>query len=1125
MESTENQNQPLDFLVAQTDLIVNNTDDSGDGSLRKAIEDANSTAGTDKIIFDSSLNNQTITLTSGELLITDAVTIQGLGADKLTISGNNSSRVFKVDDNNENNQVNVSIEGLTITGGTTSGEDDGGGIWNRDNLTLKNTVISDNEAADDGGGIRNDGELTIINSTIADNKSLDTTSQTSGGGGLLNTNKDGALVTIINSTFSGNTGKNGGAIRNDGTLNLTNSTLSGNTASQSGGGLVNTIDPDDPTSSGRATISNSTITNNTAGSELGGGIANVGTLVVRNSIIAGNTANDDIQNTFTVSNIPIPGDITSKGHNLIGSYDGTDFNNNKRDIVGTSSNPINPLLDTLQNNGGLTETHALLSGSPAINSGSNSNIGRDTKDIDSDNIFNELIPFEQRGVGFQRIIDSTVDIGAYEFGNAPFSTSVVEVDAINDSGSYKVGDNIEITVKFTEAVNVDFGIDRNKPSLILETGTNDSSAFFDGSNRNGNGTDTLTFSYSVRSGDESLDLDYISNSALQLNGSTFKDNLGNQVDITLPNPGETNSLSANKDIVIDTKDIIIDTIAPDAPVINLFSNSALNITGSAEANSTIEIFQNGNSVGTTVADNSGNWDFDYTGTTTSGNTYTFTATATDSAGNTSPKSTGLQITVGSVEEESPSVNLSITPTTGTEANGTQIIITATATSAVTRNQTVELSVTGTGITAADYTLSSNTITILDGETTGSVTFTIADDTLAEAAETATFSIINPSSGITLGTATTTNLTIEASDNTEENTDDSDSNSGNDNNTEGENVSSPNPGGNVGNVTDPQPIEIESNNTKLKFSLASTNTNSINEIGLFIVDENGNIDGNEPGSDGFIEAALKQSQILFSTLDNLPNGFNIENTERIVEIDSISRLGFFKVAEGTTETALREIETSGQTNLLISFIDSNNLSNENLLNPEGFTLEFENSDIQLKGIETQETPTKTSKLQGKKELIDLQDITGNISVNVEVYREAAFNNLIGFYKITDENGGIDTDGDGTADFNPNDAGYKNAALENRITSLDLLKTDNQKPITVDGILNGGSILAPFMIVDGTFDEAIDGSAEVYFSFLGANSDNNDHIRLLGDNIFGFEDMINGGDKDFNDSIIKINFGNG
>ena len=1016
------------------------------------------------------------------------------------------------------------LDGFTIQDGNadfTDVNDDGAGIWNRGNLTLKNIVVRNNEAADDGGGIRNDGELTVINSTIADNTALSQSSSTSGGGGLLNTNGENTLVTIINSTFSGNEAKNGGAIRNDGNLNLFNSTLSDNTASQSGGGLVNTIDPFNLLSSGTAIITNSTITKNTGDSELGGGVANVGFLTVSNSIIAGNTNNDDIQNTFTVSGIPFPGTIINDGNNLIGSYDGSDFTNGSNgDIVGTNSNPVDAKLGILENNGGLTQTHALLSGSPAINSCSNNNIVLDTKDIDSDSNTTELIPFEQRGVGFDRIIDSTVDIGAYEFKTDAIPVSVVEVNSIDDSGSYNAGDAIEITVKFTGIVNVD--IDRDKPSLILETGTNDSSAFFDGSNRNGNGTDTLTFFYGINSGDESLDLDYISTSALQLNGSTFKDNLGNEVDITLPNPGETNSLGANKDIVIDG-------IVPDAPNINLSSNNALTITGSAEANSTIEIFQNDSSVGTTVADSSGNWSFDTEAILGEGNDNIFTATAKDAAGNVSSKSTGINISkgTGTPDNTSPSVNLSITPTTGTEANATQIIITATASSAVSGNQTVELSVTGTGITTADYTLSSNTITILNGQTTGSVTFTIADDTETEVAETATFSITNPSSGITLGTATTANLNIEASDDNDENIDNPDSNSENeDNNTESKNVSSPSPDGSVEIVAE-QPIEFESSLAKLKFSLASSNTNSINEIGLFLVDENGNIDGNQPGSDGFLEAALKQSQILFSTLDNLPNGFTIEKTERIVEIDSIDsllRLGFFKVSEGTTETALKEIETSGNTNLSVSFINSQELSLNQLSNPEGFTLEFENSEIQLKGITTQENPTIGSKLQTQKELIDLRDITGSTSVSVEVYREATFDNLIGFYEITDGNGGIDTNGDGIADFNVGDAGYKNAALTNRITSLDLLKTENQQTATVDGILNGGSILAPFMIANGNLDEAIDGSAEVYFSFLGANSDNNDHIRLLGDNTFGFEDMMNGGDKDFNDVIAKINFGN-
>ncbi|MGB3642390.1 MAG: DUF4114 domain-containing protein, partial [Rivularia sp. (in: cyanobacteria)] len=312
-------------------------------------------------------------------------------------------------------------------------------------------------------------------------------------------------------------------------------------------------------------------------------------------------------------------------------------------------------------------------------------------------------------------------------------------------------------------------------------------------------------------------------------------------------------------------------------------------------------------------------------------------------------------------------------------------------------------------------------------------------------------------------------------------------------------------------------------TNIKFTLANIDTRIVNEIAVFEVDENGNIDGNAPGSDGFIKAALSQSQIIFSAISNLPNGFAVENIQRVLEVNSDARLEFLSISNGTIDTALAEIESTGNTNLSIVFSTSDNLALNNL-NAEGFTLELQSS-IQVNAALTQENPVQGTKLQTQKELIDLRDITTNAAVSVEVYREAAFDNLIGFYKVTDVNGGIDTDGDGIADINVGDAGYKNAALTNRITGLDLLSTENQTTTTIEGNLDSGSILATFMIADGTLDEAINNNAEVYFSFLGANSDQSDHIRLLGENTFGFEDMVNGGDRDFNDVIMKVNFQNG
>ncbi|MEM9925941.1 MAG: cadherin domain-containing protein, partial [Cyanobacteria bacterium P01_D01_bin.50] len=337
------------------------------------------------------------------------------------------------------------------------------------------------------------------------------------------------------------------------------------------------------------------------------------------------------------------------------------------------------------------------------------------------------------------------------------------------------------------------------------------------------------------------------------------------------------------------------------------------------------------------------------------------------------------------------------------------------------------------------------------------------------------------------------------------------------------------------------IETESNNgiftlnggdsTNVKFSLSNNDTEKVNEVGLFLVDdENGNVDGNTRGSDGYLKAALQRAQVIFSAISNRPSGFDLGDIERILEVDSDARFGFYLISDGTTDTALAELESTNTTNLPIFFSDSSNLQVSDLLE-ESFKLNWSDeignsdfTDMELSVQLTQDAPAPFTELQGEaqKELIDLRNETGQISVSVEVYREAAFDNLIGFYQVVDTNGGIDTNGDGTADFNPGDTGYEEAALTNRVTGLDLLQTDNQQTSTFDGILEGGNIFASFMVVDGTVDEAINNNAEVYFSFLGANSDGVDHIRLLGDNTFGYEDLPGGGDFDYNDMIVKVDF---
>ncbi|WP_338763754.1 BspA family leucine-rich repeat surface protein [Bernardetia sp. ABR2-2B] len=111
----------------------------------------------------------------------------------------------------------------------------------------------------------------------------------------------------------------------------------------------------------------------------------------------------------------------------------------------------------------------------------------------------------------------------------------------------------------------------------------------------------------------------------------------------------------------------------------------------------------------------------------------------------------------------PTVELSVTSNTGSEADATEITVTATASSTVVGDQTVNLAVTGTGITTGDYTLSSSTITITGGTTTGSVTFTVVDDAITEPDEVAILTISSPSACIALGTTVSQNITITDND--------------------------------------------------------------------------------------------------------------------------------------------------------------------------------------------------------------------------------------------------------------------------------------------------------------------------------------------------------------------------
>ena len=132
---------------------------------------------------------------------------------------------------------------------------------------------------------------------------------------------------------------------------------------------------------------------------------------------------------------------------------------------------------------------------------------------------------------------------ADHFTQFDIGASVISVSSTFENGSYKTGQVIPITITFDRLVTV-----VDSPRLKLETGSTDKYATYD----TGTGTTTLVFNYTVESGDQSSDLDYHSSTALELNGGTIKDSNNNNADLTLPTPGQSNSLGSSKNILVDT---------------------------------------------------------------------------------------------------------------------------------------------------------------------------------------------------------------------------------------------------------------------------------------------------------------------------------------------------------------------------------------------------------------------------------------------------------------------------------------------------------------------------------------------------------------------------------------------
>ncbi len=307
------------------------------------------------------------------------------------------------------------------------------------------------------------------------------------------------------------------------------------------------------------------------------------------------------------------------------------------------------------------------------------------------------------------------------------------------------------------------------------------------------------------------------------------------------------------------------------------------------------------------------------------------------------------------------------------------------------------------------------------------------------------------------------------------------------------------------------LSQEIGNPKLQVTLSGNDSDAVTELGVFVVDdEQGSINGILPDEAGYTSAALERAQVIFSALANSPNSFDAETNTRILEFANGENIRFY-FAQDSNST--EQVIFSNTTNLQV---ESNGDS--------GFSLAWNDDLVVDIQPSSQDLAIGTNLQNSSLELIDLTGVTGQVTAEFSVFREAAFDNEVYFYQVDNVAGEVDG-------FAPNTDNYLQVALDNIVKDAVTgevveFSADNQGLETGVAQMEAGSIIAPLIIVNGNLDQLNDDDTSndpsIYFPYLGANSDGVDHIKLLADNTFGFEDLPKGGDFDYNDLIVKVDF---
>jgi hypothetical protein len=757
--------------VCTTDPIVINNDDSGPGSLRQANLDA---CDGSTITFDMSAGHVTspITLTTGELVVNKNLTIQGPGAGTLTISGNNASRVFNISTGNS-----VQIAALTMANGKVTGSNRGGNVVNNGTLSLTNCNVYGG-TANAAGGIYNVGlSMTLTNCNVGGTDSGKANSAPNFGG----VGSDSGTLTIDGGSISGNsvTATAGGIAITGGTANIKNVRITDNSNGQGGGiyvygflhsataSIANCLIANNKGSVGggiyingssSATVVNTTISGNSSGAtgavygpglDIEGGSVSLTNVTITNNSTPGFALGGGISargsSTVTLKNTIVIGNLTGSGPSDISGQVGTIDSSSSFNLIGIGSGLTNGVnnnqvgvtdarLAPLANNGGPTMTHALLSGSPALDAGSNINAG------------NAGLINDQRGGGFARVVDGpdadltdTVDIGAYE---AQVSVEDIADKTINEDTQLQFNFNVGGAIDSVTATSSNNSLVPNNAANLALSGSGSTRTLTINPVANQFGSSTITVTVMDNNGQTMIDT-----SALTVNAVNDAPSFSKGADQMVNNNAGAQTL-ANWATNISS-----------GPTNESGQTLTFQITGNTNAN----LFASGPSISSTGT-------LTYTPAANAGGTATITVVLRDNGGtaNGGVDSSPAQSFTITVVPVGGFINFSSATYNTNESSGFTTI-TVKRTGDLTRAVTVDYQsvgnlnpcsfVGGLASPKCDFTTALGTLSFAAGEDTRTVDILISQDSFVEGPETFSVMLTNPTNNSALGTLTSSTTTI------------------------------------------------------------------------------------------------------------------------------------------------------------------------------------------------------------------------------------------------------------------------------------------------------------------------------------------------------------------------------